>query len=259
LSELLNAVMAVGVVSLLSLIGIFAISLRKTTLDGILFFLLSFSAGSILGVAFLDLLPEAIELFGIEKISVMIFYVTFGFLSFFFLERFVYWFHGHFHGYDDEDVHEKITVKRFVYLNLIGDSIHNFIDGMIIAGSFLISTTMAIASTIAVIFHELPQEIGDFGVLVYGGLSRQRALFFNFLSALMAFLGIFIVYYLSTNIGNFVGVLIAIGAGGFTYLAASELIPEIQKEEDLRRSIFQFILFISGVIMIWVLGIIFVE
>lgn len=118
---------------------------------------------------------------------------------------------------------------------------------------------MGIASTIAVIFHELPQEIGDFGVLVYGGLSRKRALFFNFLSALMAFLGLFIVYYLSTNIGNFVGVLIAIGAGGFTYLAASELIPEIQKEEDLRRSIFQFILFISAVIMIWVLGIIFVE
>lgn len=259
MSELLNAVMAVGVVSLLSLIGIFAISLRKTTLDRILFFLLSFSAGSILGVAFLDLLPEAIELFGIQNISAMIFYVTLGFLSFFFLERFVYWFHGHFHGYDAEDVHEKITVKRFVYLNLIGDSIHNLVDGMIIAGSFLISTTMGIASTIAVIFHELPQEIGDFGVLVYGGLSRQKALFFNFLSALMAFLGIFIVYYLSANIGNFVGVLIAIGAGGFTYLAASELIPEIQKEEDFRRSIFQFILFISAVIMIWVLGIIFVE
>jgi zinc and cadmium transporter len=255
--------MAVGVVSLLSLIGIFAISLRKTTLDRILFFLLSFSAGSILGVAFLDLLPEAIELFielfGLERISVMIFYVTFGFLSFFFLERFVYWFHGHFHGYDAEDVHEKINVKRFVYLNLIGDSIHNLVDGMIIAGSFLISTTMGVASTIAVIFHELPQEIGDFGVLVYGGLSRQKALFFNFLSALMAFLGIFIVYYLSTYIGNFVGVLIAIGAGGFTYLAASELIPEIQKEEDLKRSIFQFILFLSGVIMIWGLGIIFVE
>lgn len=259
MSELLNAVLAVGVVSLLSLIGIFAISLRETTLDRILFFLLSFSAGSILGVAFLDLLPEAIELFGIDKISVMIFYVTFGFLSFFFLERFVYWFHGHFHGYDSEDVHEKITVKRFVYLNLIGDSIHNFIDGMIIAGSFLISTTMGIASTTAVIFHELPQEIGDFGVLVYGGLSRKKALFFNFISALMAFLGIFIVYYLSTNIGNFVGVLIAIGAGGFTYLAASELIPEIQKEENLRRSIFQFIIFISAVIMIWGLGIIFVE
>jgi zinc and cadmium transporter len=110
LSELVNAVIAVGVVSLLSLIGIFAISLRKTTLDRILFFLLSFSAGSILGVAFLDLLPEAIELFGIENISVMVFYVTFGFLSFFFLERFVYWFHGHFHGYDDEDVHEGLFI-----------------------------------------------------------------------------------------------------------------------------------------------------
>ncbi len=251
--------MAVGVVSLLSLVGIFAIALKKKTLDKMLFILLSFSAGSILGVAFLDLLPEAIELFGLENISVMVFYVTLGFLAFFFLERFVYWFHGHFHGYDDEDVHEKITVKRFVYLNLIGDSIHNLVDGMIIAGSFLISTTMGIASTIAVMFHELPQEIGDFGVLVYGGLSRQRALFFNFLSALMAFLGLFIVYYLSTNIESFVGVLIAVGAGGFTYLAASELIPEIQKEEDLRRSIFQFILFILAVIMIWVLGIIFLK
>ncbi len=256
---MMNAIIAVGVVSLLSLIGIFAISLRKTTLDRILFVLLSFSAGSILGVAFLDLLPEAIELFGIESISVTIFYITFGFLSFFFLERFVYWFHGHFHGYDDEDVHEKINVKRFVYLNLIGDSIHNLVDGMIIAGSFLISTTMGIASTIAVIFHELPQEIGDFGVLVYGGLSRQKALFFNFASALMAFLGLLIVFYLSMYVGNLVKVLIAIGAGGFTYLAASELIPEIQKEEDIKRSMFQFILFISAVIMIWVLGIIFVE
>ena len=256
---MMNAIISVGVVSLLSLIGIFAISLRKTTLDRILFVLLSFSAGSILGVAFLDLLPEAIELFGIESISVTIFYITFGFLSFFFLERFVYWFHGHFHGYDDEDVHEKINVKRFVYLNLIGDSIHNLVDGMIIAGSFLISTTMGIASTIAVIFHELPQEIGDFGVLVYGGLSRQKALFFNFLSALMAFLGLLIVFYLSLYVGNLVKILIAIGAGGFTYLAASELIPEIQKEENIKRSMFQFILFISAVLMIWVLGIIFME
>jgi zinc and cadmium transporter len=255
----MNAIIAVGVVSLLSLVGIFAISLRKKTLDRILFILLSFSAGSILGVAFLDLLPEAIELFGVESISVTIFYITFGFLSFFFLERFVYWFHGHFHGYNDEDVHEKITVKRFVYLNLIGDSIHNLVDGMIIGGSFLISTTMGFASTIAVIFHELPQEIGDFGVLVYGGLSRQKALLFNFMSALMAFLGLFLVLYLSMYIGNSIGFLIAIGAGGFTYLAASELIPEIQKEEDLRRSIFQFILFISAVIMIWCLRIIFLE
>ena len=183
MSDLLYTILAVAVVSLLSLIGVFAISLKETTLDRIL----------------------------------------------------------------------------FVYLNVIGDGVRNLIDGMIIAASFFINITVGLATTVAVIFHELPQEIGDFEVLVYGGLTRYRALFVNFLSTLTAVVGVLISNYLSIQIENFVGLLIALAAGGFIYLAASELIPEIQKEENIRKSIIQFVLFVFGIVLIWSLGLLFPE
>jgi zinc and cadmium transporter len=247
--------LAVAIVSLISLVGVFAISLKETTLDRILFVLLSFSAGSILGAAYLDLLPEAIEFLGEEQLSIAVLYITLGFLGFFFLERNIYWFHGHVHGYES-NVEEKITIKKFVYLNVIGDGIHNLIDGMIIAASFIVSITVGLSTTVAVIFHELPQEIGDFGVLVYGGFTRYKALLFNFLSALTAVAGVLISNYL---LRDFVGFLMALAAGGFIYLAASELIPEIQKEENIGKSIVQFVLFVFGIVLIWSLGIILPE
>jgi len=258
MSNLAYAILAVVVVSLLSLIGVFAISLKETTLDRILFVLLSFSAGSILGAAYLDLLPEAIEFLGEEQLSTVALYITLGFLGFFFLERFLYWYHGHVHGYESK-VEEKMTVKKFVYLNVIGDGIHNLIDGMIIAAGFFIAIPVGVATTVAVIFHELPQEIGDFGVLVYGGFTRHKALLFNFLSALTAVVGVLISNYFSMSIVNFVGFLVALAAGGFIYLAASELIPEIQKEENIEKSMIQFVLFILGIALIWSLGFIFPE
>jgi len=258
LSNLLYAILAVAIVSILSLIGVIAISLKETTLDRILFILVSFSAGSILGAAYLDLLPEAIEFLGEEQLSIVALYVTVGFLGFFFLERFLYWYHGHVHGYESE-VEEKMTVKKFVYLNLLGDAIHNLIDGMIIAASFFITIPVGIAATVAVIFHELPQEIGDFGVLIYGGFTRYRALLFNFLSALAAVVGVLVSNYFSMSLENFVGFLVALAAGGFIYISASELIPEIQKEKHIGKSMIQFVLFILGIILIWSLGAIFPE
>ena len=253
--SLFYAILAVAVVSLLSLVGVFAISLKETTLDRILFVLLSFSAGSILGAAYLDLLPEAIEFLGEEQLSIAVLYITLGFLGFFFLERNIYWYHGHVHG-NQSDVEEKMTVKKFVYLNVIGDGVHNLIDGMIIAASFFINITVGLATTVAVIFHELPQEIGDFGVLVYGGFTRYKALLFNFLSALTAIVGVLISNYF---LKDYVGFLMALAAGGFIYLAASELIPEIQKEENIGKSMIQFVLFVFGIVLIWSLGIIFPE
>jgi len=259
LSNLLYAILAVVLVSLLSFIGIFAISLKEATLDRILFILLSFSAGSILGAAYLDMLPEAVDLLSEQgQLSMTFLYITLGFLGFFFLERFIYWYHGHVHGYES-NVEEKMTLKKFVYLNLIGDGIHNLVDGMVIAASFVITLPVGIATTVAVIFHELPQEIGDFGVLVYGGFTRYRALFFNFLAALIAIVGALISNYFSIHVGNFRGLLIAFGAGGFIYLAASELIPEIQKEENIGKSMIQFVLFIFGILLIWSLGLLFPE
>jgi len=256
LSSLLYAMLAVALVSLSSFIGIFAISLKETTLDRILFVLLSFSAGSILGAAYLDLLPEAVEFLGEEQLSIVVLYITLGFLGFFFLERFIYWYHGHVHGYES-NVEEKMTIKRFVYLNVIGDGIHNFVDGMVIAASFFITIPVGLATTVAVIFHELPQEIGDFGVLVYGGFTRYRALFVNFLSALTAFAGTLVSNYFSTHVENFVGLLVAFGTGGFIYLAASELIPEMQREKNIGKSMIQFVLFVFGIVLIWSLDLFF--
>lgn len=264
MSNLLYAVLAVVVISLLSLVGALALSLKKATLDKILFILLSFSAGSILGAAYLDLLPEAVEFFGEGQLSMTVLYVTLGFLMFFFLERFIYWYHGHGnadHPYVDEKCKENpaMTVKEFVYLNLIGDGIHNLIDGMIIGASFFISLPVGLAATVAVAFHELPQEIGDFGVLIYGGFSPYKALLFNFLSALTAIVGVAVSSHFSVHMENFVGFLIASAAGGFIYLAASELIPEIQQEKNFGKSIIQFVLFILGIILIWSLGLLFPE
>jgi zinc and cadmium transporter len=144
-------------------------------------------------------------------------------------------------------------------LNIIGDAIHNLIDGMIITGSFLLSPSIGIATTVAVFFHELPQEIGDFGVLVYGGFSKQRALLFNFLSALTALLGVFLAYNFAQYFEDFIGTLLAIAAGGFIYLASSELIPEMQQEKDLKKSVVQFLLFIVGLAFIVILNTFFIE
>jgi len=222
-----------------------------------LFALLPFSAGSILDAAYLDLLLEAMEFLGIEQVPTAALYITMGFLGFFFLERFIYWYHGHVHE-NQSDADNRMTVKRFVYLNLIEDGIHNLIDGMTIAASFLISLTMGLATTIAVIFHELPPEIVDFGVLVYGGFTRHKALLFNFLSALTA-IGVFFTNYFSIHIENLAGLLIALSTGGFIYLATSELIPEMQKENNIEKSMIQFLMFILGIGLIWFMGVIFYE
>lgn len=240
--SIIYAVLAVGLISILSLGGIFALSLREKLLDKLLFYLMSFSAGAILGTAFFDLLPESLEIVGD---SFAFSYIALGFVIFYFLERLIYWYHGHGH------LHDKVavSVKSYVYLNLIGDSIHNLIDGMVITTAFLISVPLGIASTVAVIFHELPQEIGDFGILVFGGLSKKRALFFNFLSALTAFVGVVLVFFL-IEIEGFSGFLISISAGGFIYLSASEILPELKKELNFKKNIIQFTLFILGLLMI---------
>lgn len=253
MSNLLYSLISVIVVSLISLIGLFALSVTDATLDRILFYLVSLAAGSILGAALLDLLPEAVKVLGEEQLYATFLYVTLGFLGFFFLERFIYWFHGDAH-LNHSPAKKKKPIKEFVYLNLLGDGIHNFSDGVIIAVSFLINISLGITTTIAVIFHEIPQEIGDFGILVYGGLTRYKALFLNFLTALTAVAGVFISTFL---LQAFHGVLLAFGAGGFIYLAATELIPEILKKENTGNSAIQFALVVAGVILISSLSLIF--
>jgi len=178
--------------------------------------------------------------------------LTFGFTMFFLLERFVYWYHGHMHGYDS-DVDEGVRIKRLVYLNLIGDAIHNLLDGMIITVGFFVSISLGLAATVAVLFHELPQGVGDL-VLVYGGFTRTRVLMFNFISATTAFVRVYVASYFSVHIQNFVWSLTAFTAGGFIYLSASELIPEMQKQEGFQKSLIQFVMLLIGVSVVWFLS-----
>jgi len=239
------------IVSLFSLVGILALSLREETLHKIMFFMIAFSAGTILGAALFDLLPEAVE--HLEG-SVVYVYVAVGFVAFFFLERFIYWYHGHGHH---SELREKEYTKGFAYLNVLGDGIHNFIDGMIIAVSFNVEFSVGLATTIAVIFHELPQEIGDYGILIYAGFDKAKALLLNFAAALSIVAGgLFAIFFLEM-VETLSGTLIAFSAGAFLYLSASELIPELKGEENFWKSLAQFLIFLLGLAVIWYLGVIF--
>lgn len=230
---ILSATVLVGIISL---IGIFTLGIKTKVFDKILLLLVGFAAGGLIGGAFLHLLPEALE--RCECVLVF-FYAMIGFTIFFLMERYFYWRHCH-DGVCD--------IHTFTYLNLIGDGVHNFTDGLIIAASFVTDIKLGIVTTLAVIFHEVPQEMGDFGILVYGGFSKPRALFFNFLFGLTAILGALIGYLLSTLTENISLFLISFTAGGFIYIAASDLIPELHKQKDIKRANIAFTTFILGLI-----------
>jgi len=225
------------IVCLISLVGIFTLAIKDELLQKILFGLIGFSAGALIGGAFLHILPEVLR----KTNSITVFYyLILGIILFFLLERHFYWRHCH------EDATCKI--HAFTYLNLIGDGLHNFIDGMVIATGFVVSVKLGIATTLAVILHEIPQELGDFGVLVYGGFSKKKALLFNFISALTAMLGAIAGYFIADFCKGFSNFILPLTAGGFIYIATSDLIPEMHKESDIKRSNAAFFAFLLGII-----------
>jgi zinc and cadmium transporter len=221
-------------VSLVSLIGILTFLIRKEFFDKTLILVVGFAAGALIGSAFLHLLPEAIEKCENHKAFL---YALIGFSVFFLMERYFHWRHCH-DGVCD--------IHAFTYLNIIGDGIHNFIDGLIIAASFVTDIRLGIVTALAVIFHEVPQEMGDFGILVYGGFSKKKALLFNFICALAAVFGAIVGYALSTVTENVSLFLIPFTAGGFIYIAASDLVPELHRQKDAKRANMAFFTFILG-------------
>lgn len=239
--RLLLILISTFVVSIISLIGVVTLAIQERFLKTILFFLVAFSAGALLGGAFLHLIPEAIEKTDPAKVFT---FVTAGFVLFFILEKYLFWHHCH---------DGVCGVHAFTYLNLIGDGVHNFMDGMVIAAGFAGSVSLGVFTTILVIVHEIPQELGDFGVLVYGGFSKRKALFYNFLSALTAFGGALVGYFLSNRIAGFSYILLALTAGGFIYIASADLIPEIHKETNLKKSIFSLVFFVFGIVLMYIL------
>jgi len=225
------------VISLVSLIGIITLPIKIKKLKTILFFLISFAAGALLGDTFIHLIPETAESgFGILA-SIA---VTSGILIFFILEKFIQWRHCHMPI-------SKGHAHPFVFMNLIGDGLHNFIDGMIIAASYLVSIPLGIATTIAVLLHEIPQEIGEFGVLIHGGFTKAKALFFNFLTACVAFIGGLLILIVNISPETLTTFLIPFTAGGFIYIAGSDLIPELHKETEVKRSLIQLLGLILGI------------
>jgi zinc and cadmium transporter len=228
--------LAVGIVSLLSLAGVIALLLRPDTLRRSILLLISFSVGALLGDAFLHLLPELSREGGGLSVGIS-FAILGGIGGFFVLEKLLHWHHAHI---ATEEVIHPVAVT-----NLVGDAMHNFIDGAIIAGAFLASTPLGATTTLAVALHEIPQEIGDFGILVHAGLPARRALKLNFLSALAAVLGAVLTLVIAESIEGVSRVMIAVTAGGFVYIAGSDLIPELQRETRPSSSLMQ----LAGVIL----------
>jgi zinc and cadmium transporter len=242
----LYAIGSVILVSFASLVGIFTLSLKDSILGKMLLYMVSFSAGAMMGGAFLHLLPESVGEAGGFGAEISL-YVLMGIVSFFFIEKFIHWRHCHI---PTSDRHPH----PFAYMNLFGDGVHNFIDGLIIGASYIVSIPLGIATTLAVLFHEIPQEIGDFGVLLHGGFSKNRALFMNFLTALTAVAGAAAALVASIYMEGLTLFLVPFAAGNFLYIATSDLIPELKKECGMKKSAGQLIFILLGIgVMYWIL------
>lgn len=227
------------VVSVLSLTGILLLSFKEAVFRRYIPVFISVAVGALLGDAFIHLIPEALAESDDTRIVSLL--IIGGILSFFILEKFLHWHH---HGEDVEASHIHPVGK----LVLMSDGVHNFLDGVIIAASFMVSVPVGIATTIAVILHEIPQEVGDFAVLLHAGYTKKRAFFLNFLSALTALLGGVFFFALGEIATSVTAYFIPLTAGGFIYIAVADLIPELQKTKKWRDSLSQIIAVICGVV-----------
>lgn len=228
--------------SLISFIGASALYLKERSLQKIILPLVSLSAGALLGGALLHMIPESIEEMG--NIEAVWIWILVGFSLFLLLEQSIHWHHCHKTPCEHK---EPVT-----YLILIADGLHNFIDGLAIAGAFLVDFRVGIITWIASAAHEIPQEFGDFGILIHGGWKKQKALMFNFLSGLTMVLGGLIAYFFSENYD--VSFLLPFAAGNFIYIAASDLIPEVKHAENMKANFIHYASFLLGITIIFVVG-----
>jgi zinc and cadmium transporter len=232
LYSLISAFILVG----LSLVGIITLAVSDKLLKKILILLVSFSAGSLMGGAFFHLIPEILE--GGNDFFLPSIYILIGFCLFFLLERILRWHHCH---RMNCDVNQHLGP-----LNLIGDGIHNVIDGLVIISAFVMGPQLGIPVTLSIAFHLVPKEIGDFGVLLYSGFKKTKALVYNLLVASTVIIGVVLGYFLLDSIAGLNQFLLPFAAGGFIYIAASDLVPEIHQERSLGRSLISFLIFLAA-------------
>lgn len=233
--------------------GVLLLYWRRLAIEKIVQYVVSFAIGALLGAAFLDLIPESVELAGAEAALVWTFA---GLMIFFVLDNFVRWHFCHALVCHHKG-HKHVHPKPFSYLLVIGDTFHNLIDGIVIAATFLINIPLGMVTAIAVFFHEIPQEIADFGVLFYGKMPKKKIVLYNLLSALASFIGAIAVYVISPDLNGAITGLAAFAAGGFVYIALADLAPETHAEdlrmrlpEIITRMVFVFV----GILVIWGLG-----
>lgn len=232
---LLIIILAALAEAIVSFSGALLIILGKERIRRTAHFVVSFAVGALLGVAFLELIPEAIEMGSVEGVLPI---VLVGIILFFILEKFLVWYHCH---------EGTCEVHTYTYLILWGDVLHNFIDGVIITLAFLADTRLGIVTTVAVIAHEIPQEIGDFAILINGGFERRRALFFNFLVSLSTVVGALLTYAFGAALESYLPVALALVAGNFIYLAATDLMPELHESAGVSHTVLQIALIVLGV------------
>lgn len=224
--------------------GFILLSYEKIALK-ISHFLASFAAGVLLGAAFFDLLPEALHVGEEQRIDVF-FWALFGIILFFILERLIHWFHHH-EEYHEHERESKTTLP----LIIMGDTVHNFLDGVVIAATFMISIPLGIVTAFAVFAHEIPQEIGDFGLMLHKGLKRKKIILVNIISAAAAFLGAGIAYVSGNFLESYIPIFLALTAGFFIYIATSDLIPEIHYEKRKGFAFIESVLLVCGVVLLW--------
>lgn len=205
-------------------------------------YLLSFATGSLLAAALIGLLPEALEV--LDSHNVLLTFLC-GILLFFVFEKVVVWRHCHEHNCEVHNASGSII--------LVGDAFHNFIDGIVIAASFLTSIPLGIATSLSVIFHEIPQELGDFGILLHSGYSQKKALLYNIISGLSTLPGAMIAYYALDDLSFYIPYIMALSASSFIYIALADLLPELHKEISFKQSAKQFVFLVMGIVIIAIL------
>lgn len=244
MSEWVYALTSAAVVSAISLVGIITLMVGIKRLDRVIPLLVSMAVGGLFGDALIHLLPQAFEESSSAPLTSL--YTILGVLIFFALERYLHWHHEH-HARSVNPVHPV------AYINLVSDGAHNFLDGLIIGASYLVSVPIGIATTIAVTLHEIPQEQGDFGILVHAGFTPRRALFMNFLSAILALVGVVISLLIGPSVESYTVFMLPLTAGGFIYIAGSDLIPELHREHGARGSVAQFAMMVAAIGMMFLL------
>jgi len=242
----INSLISTLLVSFISITGIFFLALKAKKLQNIVFILVSLAVGALLGNVFFHLIPESFE--SIDNHGVIAVLILSGILVFFVMEKFLHWHHGH------DLAHIGEHPRAYGYISLMADALHNFTDGILIAAGWMTGPEIGIATTLAVVLHEIPQEVSDFGILIHAGFTPTRALWLNFYAALAAILGTVITLLAGSAVESLSEYVLPVAAGGFIYLAGTDLMPELNKEHSWKKSLLQLAMILAGLLLMYLVS-----